>query len=68
MRRQASRCLLMAWSRISPSPIKPAQRFRAAAKLDKKIWVADFIFTNCPGPCPRMSSQMHQVQTALAWK
>ena len=29
------------------------------------MWVADFIFTNCPGPCPRMSSQMHQVQTAL---
>jgi protein SCO1/2 len=34
--------------------------------LDKHVWVADFIFTNCPGPCPRMSSQMHQVQTALA--
>jgi protein SCO1 len=40
--------------------------FQSAAKLGKKIWVADFIFTNCPGPCPRMSSQMHQVQTALA--
>jgi protein SCO1 len=24
------------------------------------------MFTNCPGPCPRMSSQMRQVQTALA--
>jgi protein SCO1/2 len=40
--------------------------FSRAAALDKKIWVADFIFTHCPGPCPRMSSQMHQVQTALA--
>ncbi|MEO8049561.1 MAG: SCO family protein [Acidobacteriota bacterium] len=40
--------------------------FKSAAKLDKKIWIADFIFTNCPGPCPRMSSQMHQVQTTLA--
>lgn len=39
--------------------------FQSASKLNKKIWVADFIFTNCPGPCPRMSSQMHQVQTAL---
>lgn len=39
--------------------------FQSAANLDKKIWIADFIFTNCPGPCPRMSSQMHQVQTAL---
>jgi protein SCO1/2 len=40
--------------------------FSSAAHLAKKIWVADFIFTNCPGPCPRMSSQMHQVQSALS--
>lgn len=40
--------------------------FKSAAALDKKIWVANFVFTNCPGPCPRMSSQMHQVQSALA--
>ena len=39
--------------------------FQSASKLGKKIWIADFIFTNCPGPCPRMSSQMHQVQAAL---
>lgn len=26
------------------------------------VWVADFIYTTCPGPCPMMSSQMHQVQ------
>src|SRR5665213_3309518 len=38
----------------------------SSTALDKKIWSADFIFTNCPGPCPRMSSQMHQVQAALA--
>ena len=30
------------------------------------VWIADFIFTNCPGPCLRMSSQMHKVQTATA--
>ena len=39
--------------------------FQSALQLNKKIWIADFIFTNCPGPCPRMSSQMHQVQEAL---
>jgi protein SCO1 len=39
--------------------------FDSAAVLRGKVWVADFMFTNCPGPCPRMSSQMHQVQTAL---
>jgi protein SCO1/2 len=32
--------------------------------LSGKIWVADFIFTNCPGPCPRMTSQMKQVLRA----
>src|SRR5215471_9845109 len=37
-----------------------------SAKLANHVWVADFIFTNCPGPCPRMSSQMRHVQTALA--
>ena len=41
-------------------------RFDSAPVLDGNVWVADFMFTNCPGPCPRMSSQMRQVQTALA--
>ncbi len=40
--------------------------FASASALRGQVWVADFIYTNCPGPCPRMSSQMHQVQTALA--
>jgi protein SCO1/2 len=31
--------------------------------LDGHVWVADFIYTNCDGPCPMMSSQMRQVQT-----
>jgi protein SCO1/2 len=30
--------------------------------LDGHIWVADFIYTTCPGPCPMMSSQMRRVQ------
>jgi protein SCO1/2 len=41
------------------------QKFDSAV-LQGKVWVADFMFTTCPGPCPRMSSQMHQVQTAFA--
>lgn len=40
--------------------------FASAPTLAGHVWVADFFFTTCPGPCPRMSSQMHQVQTALA--
>ena len=31
-----------------------------------KVWVADFIYTNCPAACPRMSSQMHRVANGLA--
>ncbi|MBK9167577.1 MAG: SCO family protein [Bryobacterales bacterium] len=30
--------------------------------LRGRVWVADFIFTNCAGPCPRMSALMRQVQ------
>ena len=26
-------------------------------------WIADFIYTTCPGPCPRMSSIMTRLQT-----
>jgi protein SCO1/2 len=33
--------------------------------LRGQVWVADFIFTTCNGPCPRMTSQMRQVQDAL---
>jgi protein SCO1 len=33
--------------------------------LDGKIWVADFIYTTCPGPCPRMTSQMGEVRKAV---
>jgi protein SCO1 len=40
--------------------------FLSTAQLRGKVWIADFIFTNCNGPCPRMGSQMRQVQTALA--
>jgi protein SCO1/2 len=33
--------------------------------LQGKIWVADFIYTMCPGPCPRMTSQMKEVRAAV---
>jgi cytochrome oxidase Cu insertion factor (SCO1/SenC/PrrC family) len=34
--------------------------------LEGKIWVADFIFTTCPGPCPTISANMAQLQKRLA--
>jgi protein SCO1/2 len=30
--------------------------------LKGQVWVADFIFTHCPGPCLRLSHQMKQLQ------
>jgi protein SCO1/2 len=30
--------------------------------LTGHVWVADFVYTTCDGPCPMMSSQMHLVQ------
>jgi protein SCO1/2 len=41
------------------------QPFLSANTLRGKVWIADFIFTNCAGPCPRMSAQMRQVDNAL---
>jgi protein SCO1 len=41
------------------------QPFHSQA-LAGKIWVADFIYTTCPGPCPRMTSEMREVQDAVS--
>jgi protein SCO1/2 len=30
--------------------------------LEGKVWVADFIFTNCPGPCPIMTRKLSEIQ------
>lgn len=34
-------------------------------QLKGKVWIVDFIYTNCPGPCPRMTSQMHKLAEEL---
>jgi len=31
-----------------------------------QVWIADFVFTSCAGPCPRMSSHMQALQGELA--
>jgi protein SCO1 len=36
------------------------------APLKGHVWVADIIFTRCPGPCARMTQQMKELQDALA--
>ncbi len=30
------------------------------------VWVADFIFSRCPGPCPKLSARMRALQLELA--
>jgi protein SCO1/2 len=39
--------------------------FESAKSLRGQVWIADFVYTNCEGPCPMMSSYMHKVQTEL---
>jgi protein SCO1 len=34
-------------------------------ELKGKVWVADFIFTNCGGTCPIMTDKMHRLQEVL---
>jgi len=41
-----------------------AQPF-GSAQLTGRIWIADFIFTSCPGPCPIISSRMSELQKPL---
>jgi protein SCO1 len=36
------------------------------ADLRAQVWVADIIFTRCPGPCLKMTKQMKALQDALA--
>lgn len=37
-----------------------------AESLRGKVWIADFIFTRCAGPCPIVSASMAKLQNTLA--
>jgi protein SCO1 len=37
-----------------------------SAQLSGKIWIADFVYTTCPGPCPMISGRMSELQRPLA--
>ena len=34
-------------------------------QLVGKIWIADFVYSTCPGPCPMISSRMGELQKPL---
>jgi cytochrome oxidase Cu insertion factor (SCO1/SenC/PrrC family) len=38
------------------------------ADLHGKIWIASFVFTRCPGPCPQVSGTMARLQSELSGK
>jgi protein SCO1 len=61
-----------------PSPVLPIYShvtgFRLTNQLGRvvtsedltgRVWVADIIFTRCPGPCVRMTRELAEVQAAL---
>ena len=71
----ATICLLTACSLRSSLPIygrvpdfeltrETGQHFNRT-DIAGSVWIANFIFTTCTGPCPRMTSQMKQIQDAL---
>ena len=70
--------LLLAGCGISSSPLpsfglipdftltdQTGKEFHSADTLKRKVWIADFIFTHCAGPCPRMTSHMRKLQDEL---
>src|SRR5438045_9202567 len=36
-----------------------------SSDLTGKIWIADFIYSTCPGPCPMISTRMSEMQKPL---
>jgi len=44
---------------------KTAPRSLRRADLLGRVWVADFVFTHCSGPCPALSTNMSALQKRL---
>src|ERR1700746_1557 len=36
-----------------------------SSDLRGKVWIADFIYSTCPGPCPMISNRMAELQEPL---
>ena len=66
--------LLAACAQVKPLPVLgQVPQFQLTSQadqpfdsrtLDGHIWVADFIYTTCDGPCPMMSHQMRGIQNS----
>ena len=44
---------------------RSGQPFDSTAALKGKIWLANFFFTACPGPCLNMNGRMQELQQSL---
>lgn len=69
-----SRTLVVSPAREPLMELGPAPQIRLtnqddapfeSAALGGKVWIADFFFTSCGGPCPIMTASMAQVQQAF---
>ena len=68
------------WAKFRPDPLPvfyDAPNFSltdqdgrpfGSGDLRGKVWVADFIFTTCPGACPKMTMKMSGLQRAVPEK
>jgi protein SCO1 len=36
------------------------------SQLQGKVWIVDFIYTNCPAECPMMSARMHSIEKQVS--
>lgn len=52
---------------LPPFKMKSSGAFGAISREDLfgKVWIADFIFTRCNGPCPILTANMAQLQRDL---
>jgi cytochrome oxidase Cu insertion factor (SCO1/SenC/PrrC family) len=63
---QLSHHVIPEYSHVPPFQLtnQDGQPF-GSTQLAGKIWIADFIFTTCPGSCPIISSRMSELQKPL---
>jgi protein SCO1 len=67
LRSQLNRSSLPALGQVQPFALTNQLGAAITARdLRGRVWVADIIFTRCPGPCPRMTEEMKKLQNAFS--
>jgi protein SCO1/2 len=64
-RRQPDQLQQTYWPVADFTLTERSERTVTLADLKGKVWVADFFYTTCPGPCPMLSSRLTEVQKAV---